>query len=253
MAIPIARNPAMIEQPDQIGIRLVLLDGHGLFRTSLARLLASEDGFEVVGECGTPAEALEILNGSPVDVVLLDFDLGANHANDFISAAREAGCNGRFLIVAGTADAESLATALKLGASGIFLKSEAPDRLVQAIRLVAAGGVWVDQKIIQLLADQCVNQLPRLVDQRSGNLLLEDRQQKVLTGILGGLTNKRIADGMGLTESSVKNILQGLFAKAGVRTRSQLVRLALEGSIQSKDYSHDWARKGLNRTSGAPR
>jgi hypothetical protein len=53
----------------------------------------------------------------------------------------------------------------------------------------------------------------------------------VLLGILGGLTNRKIADGMGLSESSVKNILQGLFHKTGVRTRSQLVRLVLEGSL----------------------
>ena len=218
----------MREQTDENRIRLVLLD-HGLFRASLARLLASESDFEVVGECGTSAEALKMLNGSPVDVVLLDFDLGAEHSNDLISAARKAGYQGRFLIVAGTTDAERSAKALKFGASGIFLKSEAPERLVQAIRLIASGAVWVDQRIIQLLADQCLNQ-PRRGDQDSGNAL-ETREQRALLGILGGLTNRDIAEGMGISESSVKNVLQGLFSRTGVRKRSQLVRLALEGSL----------------------
>jgi DNA-binding NarL/FixJ family response regulator len=216
-------------QRDEDRIHLVLLDNHSLFRAGLARLLASESGFEVNGECGTPAEALEILNGSSVDVVLLDFDLGPEHANGFISAARKAGYQGRFLIVADAVDAERSAMALKLGASGVFLKSEAPERLTQAIRVVATGAAWVDQKIIQLLADQCLRQ-PRRADQKSGKPL-EGREQRVLLGILGGLTSKTIADGMGLSESSVKNILQGLFRKTGVRTRSQLVRLALEGSL----------------------
>jgi DNA-binding NarL/FixJ family response regulator len=211
-------------------IRLVLLDDNGLFRASLARLLASEDGFEVIGEYGTAAEGTEILQSSPVDLVLLDFDLGAEDANHFISAARKAGYRGRFLIVAATADAESSAMALKVGASGIFLKSEAPERLVQAIRIIATGAVWVDTKIIHLLADQCLSQPPGSAPRNSGNSL-EARERKVLLGILGGLTNRRIADGMGVSESSVKNVLQGLFGKTGVRTRSQLVRLALEGSL----------------------
>jgi len=226
---PAAPDWTVHEQRDENRIRLVVLDDHGLFRASLARLLASESGFEVVGECGTSAEALEMLNGSPVDVVLLDFDLGAEHASDLISAARKAGYQGRFLIVAGTLDAERSAMALKFGASGIFLKSEAPERLVQAIRVIASGAVWIDQKIIQLLADQCLNQ-PRRGDQESGSAL-EIREQRALLGILGGLTNRDIAEGMGVSESSVKNILQGLFTRTGVRKRSQLVRLALEGSL----------------------
>ena len=213
-------------------IRLVLLDDHGLFRASLGRLLASESDLEVAGECGTSAEALEVLKGSTVDMVLLDFDVGSEHGNDFISAAQQAGYRGRFLIVAGSANVRDSAIALKLGASGIFLKSEAPDRLVQAIRLVGNGGIWVDQRIIQLLADQLIDRYPRLEDQRSSGPL-EDRERNVLLGILGGLTNRKIGDNMGLTESSVKNVVQQLFRKAGVKTRSQLVRVALEGSLGS--------------------
>lgn len=227
---PRAPNWTMQEQTDKNRIRLVLLDDHGLFRAGLARLLASESGVEVVGECGTCAEGLEIVHGSPVDVILLDFDLGPEHATDFISAARTAGYEGRFLIVAAAADAESAAAALKRGASGVFLKSEALERLLQAIRLVATGAVWVDQKILRALADQCLQHPPQLADQKSGKTL-EARERKVLLGILGGLKNKDIAKGMGISESSVKNVLQALFSRTGVRTRSQLVRLVLEGSL----------------------
>src|SRR5580693_2411035 len=111
-----------MEQPTvENRTRLVLLDDHCLFRASLSRFLASEPDFEVAGECGTSAEALETLNGSSVDIVLLDFDLGSGRGNEFISAARQAGYRGRFLMVAGVADARSAAVVLKLGASGIFL------------------------------------------------------------------------------------------------------------------------------------
>jgi DNA-binding NarL/FixJ family response regulator len=212
----------MSERTQQSRIRLVLLDDHALFRASLGRLLASEPGFEVAGECGNCAEALGIMRHSSVDVVLLDFALGMERGDEFISAARRAGYRGRFLIVAGSADARDSAVALKLGASGVFSKSEAPDSLVQAIRLVANGQVWLDDRVIQLLSNH--------YDQKSGGLLTY-REQKVLLGILGGLTNKNIADDMGISESSVKGIVQQLFYRAGVRKRSQLVRVALEGSL----------------------
>ncbi len=67
----------MQEQTEEKRIRLVLLDDHGLFRASLGCLLASEPGFEIAGECGTSAEALEVLKHSGVDIILLDFDLGS--------------------------------------------------------------------------------------------------------------------------------------------------------------------------------
>lgn len=212
-------------------IRLAILDDHGLFRASVGHFLASEPDFEVAGVCGTSAEALEILNGSAVDVMLLEFDLGAEHGNSFIATARRAGYQGRFLIVAGAADVRNSALALKLGASGIFLKSDAPERLLQAIRTVANGEVWVDPRVIQLLAEQLIERDEQLEDQRYV-IPLAARERKVLLGILGGLTNKKIGGKIGLAESSVKAILQGLFIKAGVRTRSQLVRAALEGSLK---------------------
>ncbi len=212
-------------------IRLVLLDDHGLFRASVGHFLASEPDFEVAGVCGNSTEALELLAGSAVDVVLLEFDLGAERGNAFISTARRAGYQGRFLIVAGAADVRNSALALKLGASGIFLKSDAPDRLLQAIRKVANGEVWVDPRVIQLLAEQLIERDQQLENQRYV-VPLAARERKVLLGILGGLTNKKISGKIGLGESSVKAILQGLFIKAGVRTRSQLVRAALEGSLK---------------------
>ena len=233
----------MNEQVQDNRIRLVLLDDQALFRASLGRLLASQPGLEVAGECGSSAEAIEILSASKVNVVLLGFDHATKSGDGFMSAARRKGYQGRFLIIAGTADARSAALAIKLGASGVFLKSEPPDRLLQAITLVANGAVWLDQTIIRLLAEQSVDRLDRLPlpDDRGAPSLLTEREQKVLRGILGGLTNKKIGSKLGISEGSVKASVQQLFGKAGVRTRSRLVREALEGSLamrvpaQSKD------------------
>jgi DNA-binding NarL/FixJ family response regulator len=219
----------MEEQIAENRIRLVLVDAQVLFRASLGRFLATQPGFELTGECGTAAEALEILTDSSVDVVLSDLELRTERGDDLISAARSAGYKGRFLIVAGAADARDLSAAIKQGASGIFLKSEALDRLVQAIRLVASGAVWVDRKVIQLLADRLIDRSP--LDYRAVRNLLTEREEKVLSGIVGGLTNRKIGENVGVSEGTVKSVVQQLFRKAHVRKRGQLVRVALEGSL----------------------
>ena len=72
-------------------IRFLLLDDHILFREGLSRLLVSEPDFEIVAQCGTPAEALKVLAGLAVDIVLLDYDLEDDTGTRFISAANAAG------------------------------------------------------------------------------------------------------------------------------------------------------------------
>ncbi len=215
-------------------IRLVLLDDHGLFRASLARFLAAESGIEVTRECGTPREALEILCGSKgpdAELVLLDFDLGGGEtAHELIKAARQAGYKGHFLIVAGTVDVRKAALALKYGASGIFLKSDDPTHLLEAIRLIANGGIWVDAKIIRPLVDRFIERYPQLEGRGSDGLGPQERS--VLLGVVEGLTNRRIGAALGLSESAVKATIQRLFAKACVRTRTELVRAAIEGNLE---------------------
>ncbi len=208
-------------------IRLLLVDDHPLFREGLARLLASEPDFEMVGQCSTSAEALQLLSRSDVDVVLLDFDLGDEQGNHFISSARQAGYAGKILMVTAGMNATESSIALKLGASGIVLKHNSPSTLANAIRLVANGEMWVDQKVIQQMAVRFLQG-----DQQSLPQTLTQREDQVLQGAFEGLTNKEIAAKIGVSESSVKATLQQLFQKTGVRTRSQLVRIALEGSFR---------------------
>jgi DNA-binding NarL/FixJ family response regulator len=198
----------------------MLLHGRVLFRTSLARLLAMERDFELVAECANALEALESLRDANPDVVLLDFGIW----QDFIDEARDAGYQGKFLAIAEEIDAAPCARALSHGVSGVFLGSDSPARLMQAIRLVASGEAWVDRRVIQLLADR----YPQHEDLRLDSL--EERERAVLRGVLGGSTNRQIAGQIGTSEATVKATLQHLFDKTGVRTRSQLVRIMLDGS-----------------------
>ena len=207
-------------------IRLLLVDDHSLFRESLSRLLDSEPDFQVVAHCGTTAEALEAIAANPVDLLLLDYDLGEDNGLNFIQQARAAGFSGRiFVITAGMTDAESV-RALSLGVCGIFLKHSPPSLLGEAIRKVMAGETWIDQRCIQSPPWSG----PWGIGRRafSSRKLLTERESAVLKGVFEGLTNKEIGVSLGISEASVKSALQQLFVKTGVRTRSQLVRVALE-------------------------
>ena len=209
-----------VEHQVRARIRLVLLDDHLLFRESLGRLLAAEQDFELVAECATPPEALKSLKRSGVDVILLDIGM----AKEFIPCARKVRYAGKCLVIARELDATGSAIVLKHGASGIFLASDSSSRLMQAIRLVASGEAWVDQKVIQLLAQR----YPHYEARWRGNFT--EREQTVLQGVVDGLSNRRIGNQIGVSESTVKAALQQLFKKSGVRSRSQLVRIALEGT-----------------------
>jgi DNA-binding NarL/FixJ family response regulator len=207
--------------------KLLLVDDHVLFREGLSRLLASEPDCEIVGACGSSAEALQILKGTPVDIVLLDYDLTQDRAAQLIAAAHRTGFTGKILMVTAGMSAKESSSVLKLGVSGIILKHNPPGSLATAIRRVASGELWLDPKIVQLMADE-VHQAP---EEAPANLTLTDRERQVLQGVFEGLANKEIAARLGITEGAVKSGLQQLFQKTHVRTRSQLVRMALEGSL----------------------
>jgi DNA-binding NarL/FixJ family response regulator len=198
-------------------IRLMLLHTQGLFRTSLARLLAGERDVELVAETGNANEALERLADAKPDLILFSFSMW----EDLVSAARGTGYQGRFLAIAEEIDAIHCVRALSRGVSGVVLDCDSPTRLIQAIHVVVSGVAWVDQSVLQLLADR----FPYHDDLRLDTLA--EREQAVLKGILDGLTNRRIAEQIGASESTVKATLQQLFDKTGVRTRSQLVRIML--------------------------
>jgi len=206
----------------------LLLDDHVLFREGLSRLLASEPDFEMTGQCGSSTEALAILKRLPVDLVLVDYDLGDDHGSQFVGAARAAGFTGQFLMLTAGMTATESSIALRLGASGIFLKHNSPGTLAKAIRLVSEGDMWVDPKVIQAMAEGVERG-----EDASIRKPLTEREQDVLRGIFEGLSNKEIAANLGVSEGSVKAALQQLFEKTRVRTRSQLVRIALEMSLSN--------------------
>jgi len=204
-----------------VNIRLLLIDDHTLFREGVVRLLHSEPDFEVVGNVGTIDEALQALRSYEIDIVLLDWDLGEENGKQFMDRAHAAGFQGKVLLVTGGVSYAQAAELLKAGVAGVFMKHNSPVLLVQGLREVAAGKVWFEQDFIQ-------KAMRSARTAESHNRKFTERERQVLSLVFEGLANKEIADKLNISESSVKAALQQLFSKTGVRTRSQLVRIALE-------------------------
>jgi DNA-binding NarL/FixJ family response regulator len=128
-------------------IRLLLLGNQTLFREELARLLATEDEFELVAQCSTREEAMFLVDHYAIDLVLLDFDLGDDAGLRFIVDVSAAGYNGKILFVAAAVSPMDAALLQEQGISGIFLKRGSPARLLDAIRAVVRGRNWIDAEI----------------------------------------------------------------------------------------------------------
>jgi DNA-binding NarL/FixJ family response regulator len=207
--------------PDQKA-NILLVDDHALFRDSVARFLDNESGFRVVGGCATIEEANRFLQSNVVDLVLLDFDLGQRDGIDFMRLAESTGYTGKILLVTAGVDQASAANLVKRGIAGVFLKHNSPAALIKAIREVLSGNVWFEQSYLKRIVSRTREEEPPRTRK------LTEREQQVLIGVFEGLANKQIADRLEVSESSVKATLQQLFQKTGVRSRSQLVRIALE-------------------------
>lgn len=207
----------MNTNPD--AIRIYLLDDHRLFREGLRRLLDADPRFLIAGQSGDSAEALEDMQTTPVDVLVLDYDLGKENALAMLEPLRAMNFRGKTLVVtAGLPDKDAL-TLIKGGISGIFHKQESPEDLQRAIVEVAQGRVLIDQQYLQAVVAAAQPQEP---------WKFTDRERVTMRYLLQGLANKEIAGNLNISESAVKATLQQLFSKTGVRTRSQLVLLAIE-------------------------
>ena len=203
-------------------IRLLLVDDHAMFREGLARMFEKEPGFEIVGQCASASFGLASLEASEATMVLLDVDLGAERAVDFVKGAKRKGFGGHILVVtAGISDQEAVQL-IQAGVAGIMHKHHSTEELCDTIRQVASGEVCLEKKYLSPLF--------RVVDRSHPPTgpRLTDRDRTILRFILQGLTNRGIAARLEVSEGAVKASLRQVFTKLSVRTRAQLVKVALE-------------------------
>jgi DNA-binding NarL/FixJ family response regulator len=217
-----------------VTVSVVLVDDQPLIRTGFRMILHATDDIRVVGEAGDGRAAVDVVNETQPDVVLMDVRMPGT---DGIEATREivaSGSRSRVLILT-TFDLDEYAfAALKAGASGFLLKDVPPGDLTSAIRIVAAGDAVVSPRITRELLDRYAALLPTPEESSSEPTThpllarLTDREGEVLLALARGLSNSEIAAEMSLSEATVKTHVTRILAKLELRDRVQAVVMAYE-------------------------
>ncbi len=206
----------------QEAIAVSLVIQYALVRESLERLLSTGLGFKVAGQCASTQEGLDLLKHEPVDVVLLDLDFGREAAEQFVHIAKKRGYKGKIVLLATDGNHGDIADFIRAGVCGVFQKCDPAALLGHGIRDVVAGNVWFTQEQLETALRGSA------APATNGAGRFTQREQSVLALVAEGLTNREIGARIGVSEGSVKATVQQLFGKLGVRSRSRLVRIAME-------------------------
>ncbi|WP_050758102.1 response regulator [Xylanimonas cellulosilytica] len=203
-------------------VRVFLVDDHEVVRRGVADLLEAESDLEVVGEAGTAAEALVRVPALAPDVVVLDVRLPDG---DGVAVCRElrATTDVACLMLTSFDDDEALFDAIIAGAAGYVLKQVRGTDLVHAIRTVAAGGSMLDPHAAERVMARMRAQARHDDDPLAS---LTPQEQRILSLIGQGMTNRQIGAELFLAEKTVKNYVSNLLAKLGMERRVQVAVLA---------------------------
>ena len=218
-------------------IRVLLVDDQALIRMGFRMLIESADDLEVVGEAQDGQAAIEQAAALRPDVVLMDVRMPGVNGIDATARIVEAQPDVRVLVLT-TFDLDEYAfAALRAGASGFLLKDAAPAELATAVRTVASGEAVVSARITRRMLELFAGHLPapgEVVDPgapRPRLAALTPREVEVLSEVAEGLSNAEIAEGLFLSEATVKTHVGRILAKLGVRDRVQAVVVAYETGL----------------------
>jgi DNA-binding NarL/FixJ family response regulator len=211
--------------------RVVIADDHGVLRDGLERVIAAQEGLELVGSVANGAEAVALCNTTNVDVVLMDLEMPVMDGIEATRAIHEARPETAVLILTSFSDRKRITGALEAGAVGYLLKDASADEVVRGIRAAAEGGSPLDPRAARLLLEARAE--PDPLDGVS------PREREVLGLLLEGMPNKLIARQLGISEKTVKSHLTSVFRTIGVTDRVQAVlwaeRRGLHGDLAERD------------------
>jgi DNA-binding NarL/FixJ family response regulator len=198
-------------------IRVFLLDDHEIVRRGVRNILTAEADIEVVGEAGTVASALARLPALRPDVAVLDVRLpdgeGVSVCREIRSTLPGTAC----LMLTSYGDDQALLGAIMAGAAGYVLKQTCGSDLVSAVRAVASGRSTLDPRAAQLVMERLLERL----DSVDALAALSDQESRILEYLAEGLTNRQIAERMGVAEDTAKNYVSSVLTKLGVQRRAQ--------------------------------
>ena len=200
-------------------IRILVADDHYIVRMGLVALVNTESDMEVVAEAADGAQAIELFAKFSPDLALIDARMPVKTGFEATVEIRKRFPNAAILMLTAFDGDADIRKALEAGVQGYVLKSSTGDKLIPALRAVAAGECWVPKDVADRLAS------------RNSFEQLSAREMQVLNELAKGLANKQIADALNITEYTVKDHLKNILGKLRVADRTEAVTTALQRGI----------------------
>lgn len=229
-------NPNRIN-PDANLIRIVLIEEHMILRQALQLFFKAEAGFEIIGEASDRAGGLDVVSRTQPDIILLGLPVGEvspYHVLRELLAAHE---HARVIILSGEADVKAHRNAMMLGAKGVVSKQYPIETLIEAIKKVSAGDVWVESATAGSLLNEMVNHVrAKRPDPETAKVnSLSRREREVVALAAAGLKNRQIAERLFITEATVSHHLTSIFNKLDIPDRLQLIVFAHKHGLTGPD------------------
>jgi DNA-binding NarL/FixJ family response regulator len=205
-------------------MRVMIADDHAIFRQGLRAVLGSLSDGVAIDEAGDLETALKCAVDQPPDIVLLDLKMPGMDGFSGISAFRRRIPLAPILVLSASEDSEDVFQALAAGASGYLAKSASASVILDALRLVLVGGIYVPRDLVANaeIAAHPKTEAPRLTE----------RQTEVLNLIVDGHSNKEIAYRLGTSEGTVKAHVTAIMRQLGVRNRVQMLLAAERAGLR---------------------
>ena len=214
-------------------IRVVLADDHAVVRAGLKAVLGTAKDIHVVGEARDGKEALQLTERYNPDVVVMDLSMGEFDGNYAVKEIVAKQLVSRVLILTMHAEEEYLVPLLEAGAAGYLVKSAADRELVDAVRTVARGEIFVRPAAARVLAKGLTRKDP-LQEERDRFLKLTERERDVLKYIAQGYSAPEIGEKLFISPKTVDTYKQRISEKLGLAHRSEYVRFALKLGLLSQ-------------------
>ena len=209
-------------------IRLMIVDDHQMLREGLRRSM-SEIGFDVIGEASDGDEAVTRATAQRPDVILMDVTMPRMDGVEACRQVKDVLPDTHIVMLTMHADQSVLADAIRAGASGYLIKDCSTDEIADAVKIAAAGQTALSPQLAATMLDEVrrMEEQERVQEHR----LITKREEEVLQMIADGCSTTEVAEGLYISQKTVKNHLASIYQKLEARDRSQAVLQAVRMGI----------------------
>jgi len=210
----------MISMNPEQRTRILVVDDHPLLRLGVAAIIDAQSDMRVIAQAGSGEEAVRLFRKHRPDITMMDLRLPGMSGLEALRAIRQEDPHAKCLVLTTYEGDEDIHQALAAGALGYIIKGMSHETLVDALRRVRSGSLFLPPPVMRSLAD------------RTPNLDLSPREREVLSLMVRGESNKEIANELGITEATVKCHVSVILQRLGVNDRTQAVIAALQRGLE---------------------